>query len=284
VLVRVHAASFTPSELAWSSTWVDRAGADRRNVTPAHEVSGVVSALGYGTTGLVIGDAVYGLTDWYRDGAAADYVAVEARNLALKPDDLSHTGAAATALAGLTAWQAQFEHGNLASGQSVLIHGSAGGVGSYAVQLAHAVGARVIETGRAWALEFVMDLGADHYIDIESQHFEDTVPDVDLVFDLIGGDVLRRSLPILAPNGTMVSVVNPPDDHIVSTVGQRARYFTVEPNRTQLIELGRQIEAGRLRPIVGSILPLASGRVAFEQKQSGRKPGKTVLRVEASAD
>jgi NADPH:quinone reductase-like Zn-dependent oxidoreductase len=283
VLVRVHAASFTPTELTWSSSWLDRAGRERRNVIPAHEVSGVVSALGFGTTGFAVGDAVYGLTDWYRDGAAADYVAVEARNLALKPAGLSHVDAAATALAGLTAWQGLFEHGHLTSGQSVLIHGAAGGVGTYAIQLAHAAGARAIVTGRAWARDFVMDLGADLFIDVESQQFEDVVQDVDLAFDLVGGDVLRRSLPILTPKGIMVSVVDAPDDHIVSTIGQRARYFTVEPDRAQLVELGRQIEAGRLRPIVGSVVPLADGRAAFEQKRSGGHPGKTVLQVDETA-
>jgi NADPH:quinone reductase-like Zn-dependent oxidoreductase len=162
------------------------------------------------------------VTDWYRDGAVADYVAVEARNLALKPAGLSHTGAAATALTGLTAWQALFQHGNLVSGQSVLVHGAAGGVGSYAIQLAHAAGARVIATGCTWARDFVMSLGADRFIDVEGQCFEDTVSDVDLVVDLVGGDVLQRSLPILTPNGTTISVVTSPDDEIVSAIGQRA--------------------------------------------------------------
>jgi len=283
VLVRVHAASFTPTELSWPNTWIDRAGNDRRNVIPGHEVSGVVSALGYGTTGFAIGDAVFGLTDWYRDGAAAEYVAVEARNLALKPASLSHVDAASTTLAGLTAWQALFEHGQLARGRTVLIHGAAGGVGVYAVQLAHDAGARVIATGRAWSRDFVIDLGTDVYVDVDTQRFEDAASGVDLVFDLVGGDVLSRSLPLLAPSGILVSVVTPPDEHIVASIGQRARYFVVEPSRTQLVELGRRIEAGRLRPIVGNVLPLADGRAAFEQKRSGGNPGKTVLQVEGAA-
>src|ERR1043166_3074528 len=143
---RVHAASFTPTELTWPSTWVDHAGRDRRPTIPAHEVSGVVEALGYGTVGVSVGQAVYGLTDWYRDGAAAEYVAVEARNLAPKPTTLSHVEAASVPLAGLTAWQALFDHGGLVAGQSVLIHGAGGGVGVFAVQLARAAGAAVVGT------------------------------------------------------------------------------------------------------------------------------------------
>src|SRR5581483_1105467 len=173
VLLRVHAASFTPTELSWPSTWVDRNGHDRRPVIPGHEVSGVVEALGYGTSGLGVGQAVYGLTDWYRDGAAAELVAVEARNLAPKPASVSHTVAASCALAGLTAWQALFDHAQLQRGQTVLIHGAAGGVGSLAVQLAHAAGARVIGTGHGWAHDLVRELGADQFIDVRVDRFEE---------------------------------------------------------------------------------------------------------------
>src|SRR3954454_1227777 len=141
-LVRVHAASFTPTELQWPSTWVDRAGKDRRPVIPGHEVAGVVTALGYGTTGVAIGDAVYGLTDWYRDGAAAELIVVEARNLARKPDPLDHRTAAVIPMVALTAQQALFDHGALAQGQTVAVLGAGGGVGTFAVQLARAAGAR----------------------------------------------------------------------------------------------------------------------------------------------
>src|SRR3954464_976885 len=166
-LVRVHAASFTPNELGWPSTWVDRAGRDRRPVIPGHEVSGVVTALGYGTTSVAVGDAVYGLADWYRDGAAAEYVAVEARNLAPKPARLSHREAAAIPMAGLTAVQALFDHGRLAAGQTVLILGAGGGVGTFAVQLAHAAKARVVASARGWARELVLGLGADAFVDAD---------------------------------------------------------------------------------------------------------------------
>jgi NADPH:quinone reductase-like Zn-dependent oxidoreductase len=193
LLVRVHAASFTPTELAWPSTWVDRLGHDRRPVIPGHEVSGTVEGLGWGTTGFAVGDAVYGLTDWYRDGTLAEYVAVEARNLAPKPASLDHVQAAALPMPGLTAWQALFVHGGLSGGQRVLLHGAGGGVGTVAVQLARAAGAHVIATGRAWARELVTDLGAERFVDLDRERFEQVAEAVDLVVDLVGGETLRRS-------------------------------------------------------------------------------------------
>jgi len=178
-LVEVHTASFTPTELDWPSTWTDRLGRERNPVIPGHEVSGVVAALGFGTTGVTVGQEVYGLTDWYRDGAAADYVAVEARNLAPKPTTLDHVQAAALPLAGLTAWQALFDHGRLQAGQWVLIHGTAGGVGSLAVQLAHGAGAQVIGSGRAPDHELLAKLGAEKVVDVERQRFEEVAGRVD---------------------------------------------------------------------------------------------------------
>jgi NADPH:quinone reductase-like Zn-dependent oxidoreductase len=149
VLIEVADASFTPDELDWPSTWVDRAGRDRGPSVPGHEVAGTVVALGYGTTGLVVGDEVYGLTDWYRDGTLAEYVAAEARNLAPRPASLSGAEAAAVPMAGLTSWQALFSHGGLRDGQTVLIAGAGGGVGTMAVELARQAGARVVGLGRA---------------------------------------------------------------------------------------------------------------------------------------
>src|SRR6185295_12459926 len=154
-LVRVHAASFTPTELEWPSTWVDRAGHDRRPAIPGHEVSGVVTALGYGTTGVAVGDAVYGLTDWYRDGAAAEYVAVEARNLTRKPDRLDHRTAATVPMVALTCQQGLFDLGHLSPGQTVAVLGAGGGVGTFAVQLARAAGARVVAVARPWACDLL---------------------------------------------------------------------------------------------------------------------------------
>jgi NADPH:quinone reductase-like Zn-dependent oxidoreductase len=277
-LVQVHAASFTPTEMGWPSTWVDRAGKDRRPVIPAHEVSGVVTALGYGTTGVAIGDAVYGLTDWYRDGAAAEYIAVEARNLAPKPTRLSHREAAAIPMAGLTAVQALFDHGRLAAGQTALILGAGGGVGTFAVQLAHAAKARVVAIARGWARETVLGLGADLFIDADRDNLPAAARDAHLVFDLVGGQAVAQVLSSMKDDAMAVSVVDQPPVRIDGR-GPRGLLFVVEPNRTQLSDLGRRIDAGELRPVVGAMVPLAQGGAAFAAKQRGSSPGKIVLQV-----
>ena len=271
VLIRVHSASFTPDELGWPSTWVDRAGRDRAPVIPGHEVSGVVAALGYGTTGFAVGDAVYGLTDWYRDGAAAEYASVEARNLAAKPERLDHRTAAAVPMVALTAQQALFEHGRLAAGQTLAVLGAGGGVGTFAVQLARAAGARVIAVARAWAGDLLRGLGAEVVVDVNRTPFGD----VDLVFDLVGGETLQRACAAIKPDCGVVSVVETPP---VET-GRRGLFFVVEPSRPQLLELGQRIAAGELRPVVGACWPLSEGRAAFEAKQRGRQPGKAILVV-----
>ena len=192
VIVRVHAAAFTPGELEWPGTWADRAGHDRTPTIPGHEVSGVVTELGYGTTGLSIGQRVFGLTDWTRNGTLAEYVAVEARNLAPLSAGIDHTVAAALPISGLTARQGLFAHGRLTTGQTVLIHGAAGAVGSVAVQLAREAGARVIGSGRTAQKEAVLDLGVDEYLDLQRDRPED-IGEVDVVFDVIGGEILDRS-------------------------------------------------------------------------------------------
>jgi len=278
VLVQVHAASFTPTEMDWPSTWVDRAGRDRRPVVPGHEVSGVVTALGYGTTGAAIGDAVYGLTDWYRDGACAEYVAVEARNLAPRPATLSHREAAAIPMAGLTAVQALFDHGRLAAGQTVLILGTSGGVGTFAVQLAHAAGARVLASARAWARELVVGLGADAFVDADRDDVAASARDAHLVFDLVGGPAFAQVWSSMRDDALAVSVVEAPPAR-TGAAGPRGLFFVVEPNRTQLGELGRRIDAHELRPVLGAVMPLAQGGAAFAAKRRGRSPGKIVLQV-----
>ena len=277
-LVQVHAASFTPTEMGWPSTWVDRVGKDRRPVIPAHEVSGVVKAIGYGTTGVAIGDAVYGLTDWYRDGAAAEYVAVEARNLAPKPALLNHSEAAAIPMAGLTAVQALFDHGRLAAGQTVLILGAGGGVGTFAVQLARAAGAQVLASARAWARELVLGLGANAFIDAEHDDVSACARDANLVFDLVGGQAFARVWSFMRDDAVAVSVVEDPPERRDGRA-PRALFFVVEPNRRQLTELGRRIAARELRPVVGAVTPLAQGGAAFRAKQRGSSPGKIVLQV-----
>ena len=278
VLVQVHAASFTPTEMDWPSTWVDRAGKDRLPVVPAHEVSGVVTALGYGTTGAAVGDAVYGLTDWYRDGAAAEYVAVEARNLAPKPATLSHREAAAVPMAGLTAVQALFDHGRLAAGQTVLILGAGGGVGSFAVQLARAARARVLASARAWARDLVVGLGADIFVDADRDDLAAAARDAHLVFDLVGGQTFARVWSSLKDDARAVSAVEAPaarDDGR----GLRGLFFVVEPNPTQLADLGRRVAARELHPVLGAVMPLAQGAAAFAAKQRGSAADKIVLQV-----
>lgn len=273
VLVQVGAASFTPTELQWPSTWVDRSGRGRRPVIPGHEVSGTVVALGYGTTGFGVGDEVFGLTDWYRDGSLAEFVAVEARNLATKPGSVSHLDAAAFAMAALTAWQALFVHAGLKAGQTVVIHGAGGGVGTLAVQLAVSAGTRVIGTGRADSRDLVLQLGAEQYLDLAHDTLGE-VNGVDVVFDLLGGDVLQRSWSMLRPGGSMVSIVEAPN---AVRADVNSLHFVVEPNREQLTELTPRIDAERLRPVVGSVGALSDGPRLWAEKIAGGTPGKVVL-------
>src|SRR3569623_1875955 len=206
VLVQVHASGFTGDELSWPSPWTDRVGRDRTPSIPGHELAGMVTALGYGTTGLAVGQRGFGLTDWHRDGTLAEYVAGEARNLAPLPDDVDFVAGASQPISGLTAWQGLVEHGRLRAGQRVIAHGAAGAVGSMVTQLAREFGAYVIGTGRAADRQSVLDLGANEFVDLDNEMLED-VGEVDLVFDLIGGDIGKRSARLVRAGGTLVSVV-----------------------------------------------------------------------------
>jgi NADPH:quinone reductase-like Zn-dependent oxidoreductase len=240
---------------------------------PGHELSGVVVQLGYGTTGLTVGQRVFGLADWTRDGSLAEYTAVEARNLAPLPADIDHTVAAAVPISGLTAWQGLFDHAQLKTGQTVLIHGAAGGVGSIAVQLAHELGARVIGTGRAADREAALGLGADAFVDLQADRLEE-VGEVDVVFDAIGGEVLERSAQLVRAGGTLVTIVGPPK---VRPADGRAIFFVVEPDRLQLADLAERLRSGRLKPIIGDVRPLAEFPSAFAPDH--RVSGKTIIRV-----
>ncbi|HEV2374560.1 MAG TPA: NADP-dependent oxidoreductase [Streptosporangiaceae bacterium] len=273
VIVRVYAAGFTPGELGWPGTWTDRAGHDRTPSVPGHELSGVVSELGYGTTGLTMGQRVFGLADWTRDGSLAEYTAVEARNLAPLPAGIDHTVAAALPISGLTAWQGLFDHAHLKTGQTVLIHGAAGGVGSIAVQLARELGARVVGTGRAADRDAVLGLGADAFVDLQADRLED-VGEVDVAFDVIGGEVAERSAPLVRVGGTLVTTVGPPK---VRPADGRAVFFVVEPDRFRLADLAERVRSGRLNPIIGAVRPLAEVPSAFAPDR--RMPGKTIIRV-----
>ena len=273
VIVRVHAAGFTTGELTWPGTWVDRAGRDRTPSVPGHELAGVVVELGYGTTGLTVGQRVFGLTDWTRNGSLAEFAAVEARNLAALPATVDFVTAAALPISGLTSWQGLFDHGRLETGQTVLIHGAAGGVGSIAVQLAGEAGARVVGTGRDKDRDAVLELGADEFVDLRSDRLDD-VGEVDVVFDVLGGEVFERSLGVLRPGGRIVTIAAPPPRQPAD--GQ-AIFFVVEPDRVRLAELGRRLQDGRLRPIIGAVRPLAESAAAFTPDR--RVPGKTIISV-----
>ena len=273
VVVQVHAAGFVNTELTWPSTWTDRLGRDRRPTIPGHELAGVVTALGYGTTGLSVGQRVLGLTDWYRNGTLAEYVAVEGRNLAPLPDDVDFAVGASLPISGLTAWQGLFVHGRLQPGQRVIAHGAAGAVGSMVTQLAREFGAYVIGTGRAADRQKALDFGANQFVDLDNEALED-VGEVDLVFDLIGGDIGQRSARLIRAGGTLVSVVGPSDSRPADGA---AIDFVVEADRAQLSEIVERVRDGRLKTNIGTVAAFDDAVAAFNP--SGRRSGKTIIQV-----
>ena len=273
VLVQVHASGFVNTELDWPSTWTDRANRERTPSILGHEVAGVVTTLGYGTTGLTIGQRVFGLTDWYRDGSLAEYVAVEARNLAPLPGDVDFTVGASLPISGLTAWQALFEHGRLRAGQRVVAHGAAGAVGSIVAQLAREFGAYVIGTGRAPDRQKALDFGAHEFVDLDQEELEG-IGDVDLVVDLIGGDIGKRSARLVRAGGTLVSIVGPPQARPVDGL---AIDFVVEADRAQLGEIVQRVRDGRLRTNIGTVSTLDEAVAAFNA--TGRRAGKSIVRI-----
>jgi NADPH:quinone reductase-like Zn-dependent oxidoreductase len=275
VIVQVHASGFVPTELAWPSTWTDRLDRDRTPSIPGHELAGVVTALGYGTSGLSAGQRVFGLTDWYRDGTLAEYVTVEARNLAPLPGDVDFTVGASLPISGLTAWQGLFEHGRLQAGQSVLVHGAAGAVGSMVTQLAREAGAYVIGTGRAAHRQMALDFGAQEFVDLENDVLED-VGGVELVFDVLGGDIGNRSAGLIRGGGTLVTITGPAAARPANGL---AVDFVVESDRAQLGEIVKRVRDGRLRTNVGNVSTLDDAFAAFNRTK--RINGKTIIRVRA---
>jgi NADPH:quinone reductase-like Zn-dependent oxidoreductase len=273
VIVEIHASGFVSTELEWPSTWTDRAGRDRTPSIPGHELAGVVTALGYGTTGLPVGQRVFGLADWHRDGTLAEYVAIEARNLAPLPDDVDFTVAASLPISGLTAWQGLFQHGRLEAGQRVLAHGAAGAVGTMVTQLAREARAYVIGTGRAADREKALDFGAQEFVDLENDALED-VGEVDLVFDVIGGDIQRRSAALIKTGGTLVSVVGPVEARPADGL---AVDFVVEADRAQLSEIAQRVQDGRLRTNIGTTSSLDDAITSLTSTK--RHKGKSIIRV-----
>lgn len=273
VVVQVHAAGFVGTELTWPSTWTDRRDVDRTPSIPGHELAGVVTALGYGTTGLSVGQRVFGLTDWHRDGTLGEYVAVEARNLAPLPGDVEFTVGASLPISGLTAWQGLFQHGRLQAGQRVLAHGAAGAVGTMVTQLAREAGAYVIGTGRAADRQKALDFGAQAFVDLDNDRLED-IGDVDLVFDVIGGEIGKRSAGLVRAGGTLVSVVGPVEARPANGI---AVDFVVESDRAQLQEIVQRVRDGRLRTNIGHIATLDDAVATFNGTK--RISGKTIIRV-----
>ncbi|OQQ19781.1 NADPH:quinone reductase [Streptomyces sp. M41(2017)] len=273
VIVRIHASGFVPTELEWPSTWTDRAGRDKTPSIPGHELAGVVTALGYGTTGLSVGQRVFGLADWHRDGTLAEYVAIEARNLAPLPGDVDYTVGASLPISGLTAWQGLFQHGRLQPGQTVLAHGAAGAVGTMVTQLAREAGAYVIGTGRAGDREKALDFGSHEFVDLEHDTLED-VGAVDLVFDVLGGDVQKRSTALIKAGGTLVSVVGPVEARPAEGL---AVDFVVEADRAELGEIVQRVRDGRLRTNIGDVSTLDAAVAALNPTE--RRKGKTIIRV-----
>jgi NADPH:quinone reductase-like Zn-dependent oxidoreductase len=273
VVVQVHASGFTSGELTWPSTWTDRLDRDRTPSIPGQELAGVVTALGYGTTGLSVGQRVFGMTDSYRGGGLAEYVAIETRNLAPLPGDVDFTAGASLPMPGLTAWQGLFEHGRLQAGQSVLVHGAAGSVGSMVTQLAREAGAYVIGTGRAADRQTALDFGAAEFVDLDNDALED-VGDVDLVFDVIGGDIQKRSASLIRAGGTLVTIAGQPEARPAYGL---AVDFVVLPDRAQLSEIAQGVRDGRLRTNIGNVATLDHAVAAFNSTE--RISGQTIIRV-----
>ncbi|GAB4051109.1 NADP-dependent oxidoreductase [Catellatospora paridis] len=281
VLVAVKAASMTPQELTWPETWTytpDGTGPERTPVIPSHEFSGVVAASGPGVSSPAVGDAVYGLIPFSRNGAAAEYVTVPAAVVATKPQTVDHDHAAALPLAALTAWEALREHAGLQAGQHVLVLGGAGGVGMYVVQLAAALGAQVSATAAAADLEFVEGLGAEQVIDYHDERLEDHVHDVDVVVDLAGAAAQAQAWSVLKPGGILVAASIPPDQEEAARHGVRATYFIVKPDREGLRSIAELVDDGRVRPVLDRVLPLAETRSGYEALEAKRR-GKIVIHV-----
>lgn len=270
LLVQVHAAAITRDELTWS--------ADRLPAIPSYELSGIVADPGDGAGDFEPGQAVYAMTSFDRDGVAAEYAVVPVRELSSKPVSLRHVDAAAVPLPGLSAMQGLFDHGRLTKNQRVLIHGGAGGVGAYAVQLARLHGAYVIATASAGRVDAVRQFGADEVIDHTTTDFT-VIDPVDLVFDTAGGERLLRSVDVLGQGGRLVSVADDPPLEVCQQRGIEAIWFLVESNPNQLAELASLADRGLLRVHVERTFPLAGAREAFSYVSSMEARGKVVLTV-----
>lgn len=279
VLVRVAAGGIIANELAWDKTYTTPDGTARPLPIPGRDVCGIVTDLGDDAGGFSAGDAVFGMLGYGRDGAGAEYTIASAGELAPRPHRLDDIHAAAVPLSALTAWQALFEHAHVAGGQQVLVHGAAGGVGTYVVQLAHWAGARVLATASRDNAAFVRELGADVAIDYVAERFEDAAHDIDAVFDPVGGDTLARSWNVVKPGGHIVSIFSPPPQPPYPRSDVGFSYFIVKPNVAQLHRITDLIEGGQVRSVVDSSYPLADFQQAYDRAEHGHPRGKVVLTV-----
>jgi NADPH:quinone reductase-like Zn-dependent oxidoreductase len=278
ILIRVHAAGVTPTELSWYPTTHAKDGSARTGTVPGHEFSGVIESLGKNVTSFTVGDAVYGMNDWFADGAMAEFCIAASGSIAKKPAKLSHLEAATVPIGALTAWQGLQIKANIQPGERLLIHGGAGAVGLFAVQLAHLRGASVIATTSAATMDFVRALGADRVLDYAAQRFVDEIKDVDVVFDTVGGATRDRSWSVLKPGGRLVTIAADAE----GTSEQRVKdaFLLVEANAGQLAEIGRMLDAGTLKTFVKAVVPLQEAAASYSGKVKGQLAyGKTVVAV-----
>ena len=282
VLVRIHAASVNPVDYKIREGGYPRVQGDDLPVTLGRDLSGVIESCGPSVQNLRAGDAVFAMLGWER-GAYAELVAVKAVEMAPKPANLSHVEAASVPLAALTAWQGLIDHGGLKSGQRVLIHGGAGGVGHFAIQIAKAKGAWVATTCSAKDKEFVRSLGADQAIDYKAEAFDEILKDIDLVFDLVAGETQEKSFKVLRHGGALISTLQEPDKAKALAKGAKIARYMATPNAAQLAEIGRLIEAGKIRPVIAATYPLADAARAEAALEEGHVQGKIVLTVEGDA-
>jgi NADPH:quinone reductase-like Zn-dependent oxidoreductase len=282
LLIRVHAVGVTTTELNWYPTTHTPSGQKRLHAIPGHEFSGVIAKLGQGTSGFVSGQEIYGMNDWFQDGATAAYCLASPWSIAGKPASLTHIEAATVPIGFLTAWQGLFEKAALQSGERVLVQGAAGAVGLFAVQLAHLHGGYVIATASSATIPFVRSLGANEVIDYKAARFEEFAGRIDVVFDTVGGETRERSRAVLKPGGRMVSIAA--DGEVNTDPKIRDAYFIVEPNRMQLIEAAKLLDEGRLKAFVKAVVPLADAAQAYAGSVERKLGfGKLVIEIPAEA-
>ncbi len=278
ILVRVRAAGVIQTELGWYPTTHTKTGETRDGAVPGHEFSGIVAAVGEGVTGITVGEEIYGMNDWFDDGATAEYCVTLPASIAAKPKSLSHIEAASVPISALTAWQGLFDRAKLQAGERVLVHGGAGAVGIFAVQLARFRGAHVIATASEQNLAFVSELGADEVIDYRKERFEDRAGKVDVVFDTVGEETLRRSWGVLKKDGRMITIAS--DVEGTDDPKLKAAFFIVEPNREQLEGVARMLDEGSLRTFVSATVPFEQAGLAYANGRVPKVgPGKIVVAV-----